>query len=165
MERSIKSWFDILPEEINQHIWKYVNQDTLNLVVLFGSYKKMAAPLLISKTNDLNDLKVEFYSNEDIVINDNENNHITKNYLGISSLLSKEIENGETCGIFDPNIIYNSNQIYRFISNKDKWKYLGFKDFAKATFYTYTKYKLKEIVDRENKWNKPPALNTRSKVK
>ena len=183
-------WLDILPMEIQNLIYQFVFKDTVKTLNLFTNYKKMCQ-VIIKKSRNMDILKnIEFSSKEEVFLKQNGvdyNLHCLQyidkhNVTHIISPLARYFNlnfnfnpaNGETCGVFDSRIINNINKVFRLVNYIDNYNYLGYRDIAKATKFTYKLEELDKIFSNEKKYKKiidycdkfsSPAYFTRSKIK
>lgn len=164
--RNSRNWVNILPEEIQQLIWKEVFKETLDKLHEFRMYKELVKQymkrvikddniyLVFDRKNDL------FYTN----INDHENiyiNHYTSDTLsamfstptietmhGGISPKRQVVTNFNTCGIMDSSIIDTMPKMYGLCRPiPDNWIFIGRYNEYAACRFTYVKGIRKITID------------------
>ena len=97
------TYFDLLPLDVINYIWRFVNQENLNRIIQFNSYRFY---MKIKR-------KYDHPQKQDIIVQNGTKTIIpySKTSYFIQSLF-RHVNAGDTCGIFNPNIIYNSEQLF-----------------------------------------------------
>ena len=159
-----RTWLDILPADIQTLIWKKVYDQSMEKIVVFGSYKAIVKSYFSRHLLSDNIIKTIIVDNSDNFIQYNNDNCIyrccenVKYYRIISHLLSpstewtsKNNDNNEiyysekdyyrdkfnTVKIFDKNIVNTLSKIYmlcKFVPND--WDKIGRWENLAATRYT-----------------------------
>ena len=143
-----RTWLDIMPEEIQQLIWKIVNKNVMESIILFGRYKIMfklaltgpAVPMSltilrckvarmprISNTNSFNSL-----------LFDNGEKCDSESMLKIKWWINEGNIELSACGLLNIKYISQLYQLCKHIDND--WNYLGFIENVSASRYTYSEH-------------------------
>ena len=156
--RNTKNWINILPEEIQQLIWKEVYKETLGKLHEFRMYKELVKQYIkrAIKDDDIyfvfdrkNDL---FYSNRNgdgnIYINQYTTSTLSAMFSsptietmhGTISPKTQVLSNFNTCGIMDPLIIDTMPKMYGLCRPiPDNWTFIGRYNEYAARKFTYIK--------------------------
>ena len=115
------TYLDILPSHISKKIWQEVNGENIKKILEFALYKYMLQTTIYFHFNNYSklDIGIKRY----IIYVPLEMDHNTKlvarvSIDGFKKMLSScfyEVENGNTCGIFNPRIIRTGVQMYNLI--------------------------------------------------
>jgi len=163
----ITSWVDTLPEELIRLIWQMVNsQIVVPKIVSYGLYKINAQALITNTLFDKSyyymavgarkakyevELNFELKSNGEVIAGDmmlyssgefvpesgrrlDVNNRMIHHSINVLS----DVNNGHTCGIFNPNIINTSLKMFMLVRRlSSEWHYLGYSNGTmQATKYS-----------------------------
>jgi len=150
-----RTLLDIMPEEIHQLIWKMVNKDVMESIILFGRYKTMFKLAITGPTGT----RKCFHS-----FNNDKESRMPRisNTFSFNPIL---FDNGESCDshtlwkierwIYGENLeladievsacgllnIKNISQLYQLCKHvDDNWEYLGFIENKSASKYTYNEH-------------------------
>ena len=119
----IVTYFDILPTDINNLIWNFVYQSTLNKIKEFAIYKKTYQNIVRAYINEFIPLASECaYFVIFVYINDYDQIAVRLSprwFDHFIKLVFKEVESGNTCGIFNPNIINSGLKMYKLIGGSE----------------------------------------------
>ncbi len=119
---------DLLPEKIIKKIWKEVYRENVKKILEFQSYKHSLNSVIYFYWN--NGLNMDYGEKKYVIIipiNNHLSEHTEYEFSNLLARVSKrgfklflktcfrEVENGNTCGIFNPKIINSGWQMYNII--------------------------------------------------